>query len=378
MPFACFSTTRKRTRISVYDLEDRWTAGDKKPLEDVWRAFRAIQQLPHDHPDSFFSLGGLHGAPFVDRPEVDALPDVSKYAYWGGWCNHGNILFPTWHRAYVLRFEDALIRQVPDIAGLPFWDETSPRALADGLPWSCTRDEVPIDGQLCPNPLKSFTLQVAIRDARRGSPFKPAGYTTVRYPFSGLALSPELIAQSKEINAKVELQLRRANKTATEVLNENVRKGLRGPISSLGDGQPDGRTGIQAMYRRCIQTPGYLVFSNTSSSSAWNETTFLKQSGSTAEHMFEPLETPHNNTHVAIGMPISLDGDAFPHASGDMSNNNTAGLDPVFFLHHCFVDLAFLKWQERNFRTERLNPIPFTNFPGQNVESTPLPTMVPG
>lgn len=60
MAFACFSSTRTRQRFSLYELEDRWTAGDKKPLEDVWRAFRAIQQLPADDPDSFFTIGGFH------------------------------------------------------------------------------------------------------------------------------------------------------------------------------------------------------------------------------------------------------------------------------------------------------------------------------
>lgn len=55
-----------------------------------------------------------------------------------------------------------------------------------------------------------------------------------------------------------------------------------------------------------------------------------------------------------------------------------AGLDPVFFFHHCFVDLVFHAWQLRNFRTKKLDPITFTDYPGQNVNASPLPLMTPG
>ena len=131
---SCVSLRRQRVRFSIAELQERYERGDRKPLEDVWRAFAAIQALPPTDPDSFFVIGGLHGEPFELRPEVDSLRDVDRYPYWGGWCQHGNILFPTWHRAYLLRIEDALCAAVPDLLGLPFFDECSDAALADGLP----------------------------------------------------------------------------------------------------------------------------------------------------------------------------------------------------------------------------------------------------
>ena len=53
--------------------------------------------------------------------------------YWGGYCNHGNVLFPTWHRAYLLRLEDALrsILGCADVT-LPFWDEDGTRVAREG------------------------------------------------------------------------------------------------------------------------------------------------------------------------------------------------------------------------------------------------------
>jgi hypothetical protein len=61
-------------------------------------------------------------------------------SYWGGYCNHGNILFPTWHRVYLLKLEEAL----QSIAGcgdvmLPYWDETSDDSLKNGIPWALTQ-----------------------------------------------------------------------------------------------------------------------------------------------------------------------------------------------------------------------------------------------
>ena len=48
--------------------------------------FQRLQQLRTDNPYSFWAIGGFHGLPYV------------KSEGWGGWCNHGNVLFPTWHR----------------------------------------------------------------------------------------------------------------------------------------------------------------------------------------------------------------------------------------------------------------------------------------
>ncbi|KAF9368912.1 hypothetical protein CPC16_004939, partial [Podila verticillata] len=85
-------------------------------MDNLVEAFSAIQGLHHDDPNSFFVIAGYHGQPF--RGAGYANP-----SWWGGYCNHGNVLFPTWHRAYVRRLERALQSQVPGVA-MPYWDET--------------------------------------------------------------------------------------------------------------------------------------------------------------------------------------------------------------------------------------------------------------
>jgi tyrosinase len=127
-------------------------------------------------------IGGYHGEPFRGA-------GWGSSNYWGGYCNHGNILFPTWHRAYLMRLEQAL-QSIPGCADvmLPFWDETSPASLQKGIPSALTDDTFPLDGATIPNPLRSFVFNRAIVDHINGDNpnyGKPDGYETVRYPLSG-------------------------------------------------------------------------------------------------------------------------------------------------------------------------------------------------
>jgi len=58
-------------------------------LHDLREAYQSIYDLPESSPDSFATLGGIHG-----------LPSPT-------WCDHGSPGFLTWHRAYMRAFEKA-------------------------------------------------------------------------------------------------------------------------------------------------------------------------------------------------------------------------------------------------------------------------------
>lgn len=55
--------------------------------------------------------------------------------------------------------------------------------------------------------------------------------------------------------------------------------------------------------------------------------------------------------HLAIGGytlddGTSLDPESFiSDSNGDMGENETAGFDPIFYFHHCWIDRVFWKWQ---------------------------------
>jgi tyrosinase len=184
-----------KVRYSVRYLQDEYDKGNTKPLEDLVRAWKGIQELPPTDKRSFFVLAGYHGEPFQYRRQVDALSDVDRYVYWGGYCNHGNVLFPTWHRVYVFKLEEALQSIVPDVT-MPYWDETSEDSLNHGIPSILTQEKFELDGELIDNPLRSFVLPEALSDyLPRDDRYyeKPKGYETVRYPLSGLVGNTTLV-----------------------------------------------------------------------------------------------------------------------------------------------------------------------------------------
>ena len=73
--------------------------------------------------------------------ETMTLRDERGYHYFAGmhglplpvFCQHGNLLFLPWHRAYLYFFELALQDRVPGVA-IPWWDWISDEAHAQGVP----------------------------------------------------------------------------------------------------------------------------------------------------------------------------------------------------------------------------------------------------
>ncbi|HET9441802.1 MAG TPA: tyrosinase family protein [Acidimicrobiales bacterium] len=346
-----------RVRRSLTAVQDDYAKGDKAELEALWRAWKGIKELPPDDPCSFFTIGGYHGEPFRGA-------GWGSSAYWGGYCNHGNVLFPTWHRAYLLRLEDAL-RSVPGCADvtLPFWDETSDESATSGIPWALTVENVELDGRTIPNPLRSFVFTRGIVDHL--SPFpdadysKPVGYETVRYPLSGL-VGPADRGATEAHNKKFP-----DHDLNVKLLNLNVVSWLTAGIVVQGKFT---EYNVRRQYRDCLDAPNYTAFSNTTSAAEWNDQV-------DAADAVVPLESPHNHVHLAVGgFEIPGQGDFSPiaGANGDMGENDTAGLDPIFFFHHCHVDRMFWLWQKRHASTGALDII--EGYPGTNSVDSQGPT----
>jgi tyrosinase len=349
------TNSEPRIRRSIGELQNDYVKGTKKPLEDLMRAWKGIKELPPDDPRSFFVLGGYHGEPFRGA-------GWGNSAYWGGYCNHGNILFPTWHRVYLLKLEQAL-QSMPGCRDvmLPFWDETGEASLKDGVPWALTKKDFELDGQTIANPLRSFVFNKGIVDHLSPVPdadySKPKGYETVRYPLSGLvgpndkAATDKHNAQFPDYDANVKL------------LSQNVAAWLSSLI--VIGGKPFS-SNVADKYRACLDAPNYTAFSNTTSAQQWREDGDV--------HVMS-LESPHNSIHLAVGgfdLPGQGDQSPIDGANADMGENDTAGLDPIFFFHHCFVDRVFWLWQKRHGFTEHLEIIP--EYPGTNTVDLQGPT----
>jgi tyrosinase len=207
-----------------------------------------------------------------------------------------------------------------------------------------------------PNPLASYTFPLQICDHLSPIPdadySKPKGYQTVRYPLSGL-MGKKDIEATRAHNAQFPDPVLNA-----QLLNQNIVNWLTSAIVVDGKVKP---TNVHAKYVQCLEAPNYTVFSNTSSASEWN---------ANATPPVVPLESPHNSIHLAVGgfdlptLPPDQDYSPIPGANGDMGENDTAGFDPIFFFHHCFVDRVFWLWQQRHQAKDTLEIIP--QYPGTN------------
>lgn len=334
------SNTPVRVRRSIADIQADYDNGKTKELSDLMRAWKGIKELPPTDPNSFFMLGGFHGEPFRG-------PGTYANAWWGGYCQHGTVLFPTWHRAYLYKLEKAL-QSIPgcETVMLPFWDECSPASQNNGIPRALTDEKFELDGEFIDNPLRSFVLpmaivdQVAQDDNDPNSPnySKPKGYETVRYPLSGLVGTPTDQQATQDHNAGF------PNYAANvKTLDANIMAWLTLPVFSGGRS----RGLVIDKFHACLEAPNYTLFSNRTSEKAWN--TSNPTSNVTA------LESPHNFIHLAVGgfdIP-TYNASPISGANGDMGENDTAALDPIFFFHHCFIDYVFWIWQRRHDATRK-------------------------
>lgn len=333
-------STAPGVRRSIADIQADYDKGDKTELENLMRAWKGIQDLPPNDPNSFFMLGGFHGEPFRG-------PGAYANAWWGGYCQHGTVLFPTWHRVYLWKLEQALqsIKGCESVM-LPFWDECSAESQNNGIPRALTDETFELDGKTIPNPLRSFVLPVAIvdqvqqdtiNDPNSPSYSKPQGYETVRYPLSGLVGTPADTQATNDHNAGF------PNHAANvKTLDANIMAWLTMPVYSGSKT----RGLVVDKFQRCMDAPNYTLFSNTTSQNAWN-----------AANPTDPvvaLENPHNYIHLAVGgfdIP-TYNASPIGGANGDMGENDTAALDPIFYFHHCFIDYAFWTWQRRQGATK--------------------------
>jgi len=316
-----------KVRKSIRELEDLHSQGNTGPLDKLMSAWYGIKSLPFDDPNSFFTIAGYHGWPC-------AGPGCSNGTYWGGWCQHNNVLFPTWHRAYLMVLEKALKTIEPEVV-MAYWDETSPKSRHEGIPKSFTQPTYSfghnfvnskLKGETVTNPLLSFNLPQPIVDNVIDEGYnytKLFPYETKRFPFSGLWNNATTIANSITYNT-ITVWNNFPGKSATQILNENVMNWTRGEDLFPAN--------ICCKYKKSLEVPDYTSFSNSKSSVA-------------------SLETPHGDMHLAVGgFPSPHDGvqTNIQMGNGDMGENENAAMDPIFFFHHAFIDKLFWQWQKEH------------------------------
>lgn len=258
---------------------------------------------------SFFQLGGIHGWPRATYDKVPHRPMLSgPRRDVAGYCTHGTVFFPTWHRVYMLAFEKALTDVAKRIAAtypaneranyvsaanelrLPYWDW-----LAANTPEERT-------------PPILWDTQVTINT--------PTGSRSIDNPMSAYRFAYTQEPNKNPANVEPSVQ-----NGATTFRSEQATVD-----QDLQDFVPDLVRNREAMMRYNYRPGDWTYISNHSSN----------KNGSLPQTSYENI---HDLIHGVIGQSSQS------RPMGHMGGPETAGFDPIFFLHHSNVDRQVAEWQ---------------------------------
>ncbi|KAF8534625.1 common central domain of tyrosinase-domain-containing protein [Trichophaea hybrida] len=299
------------------------------------QALTVLEKMDFQDKLSYFGVAGIHGEPPV---QWDGAPGNGSY------CNHNMVTFPTWHRPYVLLFEQRLYEIMLDIINttvpdsekelwksaaqhwrLPYWDWAAeqPYIKDFGVPELTTLEKVDIilpNGKTTvDNPLWKFTNP-------NGKPMGDISMGKYAIAADGDLPWDQCIATSK-------YGILKADPTKSWIYGVQNWKDSNDAMQhpQWYDGNPGSIR--DAVYR--LFTPGYFSSYEAFASTVYHQTT----PGSD----YMSLEYVHNNIHNFTG---GYDIDNL--GAGHMSDPLVASFDPIFWLHHCNVDRQMAIWQTLN------------------------------
>ncbi|KJZ68902.1 hypothetical protein HIM_11709 [Hirsutella minnesotensis 3608] len=256
------------------------------PQWDLYiQALAAMQNMNARDPLSFFQIGGIHGLPTYPW---NGTVQGNSNAQWPGYCVHSVAMFLTWHRPYVLLFEQSLVNQARAIATrypastrarymqaaetlrTPYWDWASDLSVPNSTALRTIPINTPRGRTSFKNPLAAYSYPREALDGAFGE------FTDRRPP------PPDRIGRCE-------------SGSYPQSANRRLRQGnLR-----------------ERVYRAFIDSPNLRNFSHA-------------------------IEDVHGAVHIAAA------------CGGAMGSLQYAGFDPLFMLHHANVDRLYAFWQAAN------------------------------
>ncbi|KAK0707120.1 hypothetical protein B0T26DRAFT_876116 [Lasiosphaeria miniovina] len=323
---------------------------------------------------SYFQVAGIHGKPLVswDEPNHDPLEPGR------GYCAHDSILFATWHRPYLMLFEQILFELMeaevkhfdkderPELLEdlqswrLPYWDWALKRmAFVEGK-WTRTYS-VPSVFQ---------EVEVTIRRPRR---VPSLGFPNALYQFNmpygwkmgdakklgDLAVTPRYLdGNDKKTGEKKRWVFPYDECTATSRHSSGPLTWARGEQNNVkvgqsleagklqqgtGKGKSDeeiGKTGavLRDAFYRILQVNTFGEFATKRAENAGTEKENPRKQWSSSEAL-------HDNIHGWIGGNVEEDAKNSRAFLGHMSYVPVAAFDPIFWFHHCNCDRMIAIWQ---------------------------------
>ncbi|KAJ5375867.1 hypothetical protein N7517_007873 [Penicillium concentricum] len=322
-------------KVFVRQDIDEWSGAksNKKQVDLFIHALDNIQRLDPKERLSYFQVAGIHGQPFVRWD--DPSPEPMKNAY----CFHSHVIFPIWHRPYVLLFEQVVLeiiireiipqfpeahqaswREQAESWGLPFWDWARNGRVPDLAKYPTITVPRPEGGTVrINNPLFRFRMPT-------DKPMRSEGVGTENtwendteqeeYKNFGNATGTSRWPDEEDQNPTSEGWRHGVvnNRKVADTFNshEGYNDKNHGPAAEM-------------VYRLLTVPMDYTTFASTNPTSK-------------DQHVDQDLniEYIHNNVHGWTG------------AAGHMGNVPVASFDPLFFLHHCNIDRLFAIWQALN------------------------------
>ncbi|KAJ6592568.1 tyrosinase [Mycena capillaripes] len=282
-------------RVEIHDfvkIEDQFSL--------YIQALQRIYGQNQEDVDAFFSISGIHGLPY--QPWDGSGKQPVDPQGWEGYCTHGNVLFPTFHRPYVLLFEQALQRAAIQIASTYTVDQArfNQAALALRQPyWDWAANAVP--------------------------------------PPEVISLDQVSIITSNGQRTKVNNPLRRYTFHPIDPSFPDPYSSWQTTLRSPDTTDPDATDDVQQMTSTLksaqsqLTSKTYNLLSRVHTWPAFSNHT-PGDGGSTSNS----LEAIHDGVHVDVG------------GNGQMSDPSVAAFDPIFFLHHCNVDRLLSLWSALN------------------------------
>ncbi|KAG8930241.1 hypothetical protein FRC01_003109 [Tulasnella sp. 417] len=281
-------------------LEINNLVANEKHFSLYIQALQRMYATPQTQGASHFQLGGIHGLPF--QPWEGAGARQVPGSRFGGYCTHGTVLFPSWHRPYLAIYEQILHQHAVEIAQTYTVDTAAWNAAAQELRmpyWDWASNSVP--------PAQVISMAQVTITAPNGQ------RTAVQNPLLGYRFNP--IDRSFPSPYSRWPTTLRHPQSASASAQSNVNE----MIAWLRSDQEDIRDSTFNLLTRVRTWPAFSNHTTGDGGSASNS-----------------IEAIHDGLHVDIG------------GNGHMSDPSVAAFDPIFFLHHANVDRITALWQAIN------------------------------
>ncbi|KAJ8073000.1 hypothetical protein PM082_019866 [Marasmius tenuissimus] len=279
------------------------------------QALIKLQQKDQKEVDSFFQIGGIHGLPAAQW-DPDSPRGPGDDQQWLGYCTHGDVLFPTWHRPYMILMEQAIQDEATKIAETYTYEKECFIDAARNLRqpyWDWAKKSVPP-----PEVISMDSLTIRVFDGEKGSVANPFR----RYTFNPLLSSFKF---PKPFDMWQTTLRHPKDPNATEDINQL--------ICWMQSAQTD------------IRDKTYIMLTQVHTWPEFSHHTASKDSSKDTKHALDDgymkikgnsLEAIHDAIHVNIG------------GGGHMGDPTVAGFDPIFYMHHAQVDRLLAIWATLN------------------------------